>query len=58
VDRPLGRVLFRAARLVTPQRMLAASMTHRPTEISVGMAAEQLYDDLPKEAAASRRPAR
>ncbi|OYV63881.1 MAG: hypothetical protein B7Z72_14160, partial [Gemmatimonadetes bacterium 21-71-4] len=46
---PLGRVLFRAARLVTPQRMLAASVTHRPTELAVGAAAEQLYQDLPKD---------
>ena len=46
---PIGRALFRAARLVTPQRMLAASVTHRPTELSIGMAAEQLYQDLPKE---------
>jgi hypothetical protein len=46
---PLGRMLFRAARLVTPQRMLSASVTHRPTELSIGMAAEQLYQDLPKE---------
>jgi len=47
---PIGRALFRTARLVTPQRMLTASVTHRPTELSVGMAAEQLYADLPKEA--------
>ena len=46
---PLGRLLFRVARLVTPRRMLAASVTHRPTELSIGMAAEQLYADLPKE---------
>ena len=46
---PLGSLLFRAARLVTRQRMLAASVTHRPTELSVGMAAEQLFEDLPKE---------
>ena len=45
----IGRTLFRFARLVTPQRMLAASVTHRPTELSIGLAAEQLYDSLPKE---------
>jgi serine/threonine-protein kinase len=45
----VGRLLFGAARLVTPQRMLAASVTHRPTELSIGMAAEQLYETLPKE---------
>jgi serine/threonine-protein kinase len=46
---PLGRVLFRLARLVTPRRLLAASSTHRPTELSIGMAAEQLWENLPKE---------
>jgi serine/threonine-protein kinase len=44
-----GRVLFRLARLLTPRRMLAASSTHRPTELSIGMAAEQLWESLPKE---------
>ena len=29
--------------------MLPASLTHRPTELALGMAAEQLYDSLPKE---------
>jgi hypothetical protein len=46
---PFGESLFRAARLVTPRRLLGASMTHRPTELSIGMAAEQLYQELPKE---------
>jgi len=46
---PFGRSLFRTAQLVTPRRLLPASATHRPTELSVGMAAEQLYQDLPKE---------
>ncbi len=46
---PLGRMLFRVARLVTPRRLLAASATHRPTELSIGMAAEQLYESLPRE---------
>jgi hypothetical protein len=45
----IGRTLFRIARMVTPQRMLAASVTHRPTELSIGLAAEQLYESLPKE---------
>jgi len=47
---PFGQSLFRAAQLVTSRRLLPASATHRPTELSVGMAAEQLYQDLPKEA--------
>lgn len=45
----VGRVLFRVARLFTSQKMLASSITHRPTELSIGMAAEQLYQGLPKE---------
>jgi serine/threonine-protein kinase len=46
---PIGKALFRIARLVTPRRLLVASATHRPTELSIGMAAEQLYESLPKE---------
>ena len=45
----IGRALFRIARTITPQRMLASSVTHRPTELSIGLAAEQLYENLPKE---------
>ena len=44
-----GQSLFRTAQHVTPRRLLPASATHRPTELSIGMAAEQLYQDLPKE---------
>ena len=46
---PFGQSLFRAAQLVTPRRLLAASATHRATELSIGMAAQQLYEALPKE---------
>ena len=45
----LGRWLFKLARAVTPSRALPASLTHRPTELALGMAAEQLYESLPKE---------
>jgi serine/threonine-protein kinase len=45
---PVGRILFRIAKLFTSQRSIAASVTHRPTELSIGMAAEQLYESLPK----------
>ena len=45
---PVGRMLFRIAKLFTSQRSIAASVTHRPTELSIGMAAEQLYESLPK----------
>lgn len=44
----LGRWLFGIARLFTSRKALPASLTHRPTELALGMAAEQLYDSLPK----------
>jgi serine/threonine-protein kinase len=46
---PLGRWLFAAARALTPARSLPAPLTHRPTELSLGMAADKLFADLPKE---------
>jgi serine/threonine-protein kinase len=45
----VGRWLFKLARAITPARALPASMTHRPTELALGMAAEQLYETLPKD---------
>lgn len=45
----VGRWLFKLARAVTPARALPASLTHRPTELALGMAAEQLFESLPKE---------
>ncbi len=44
-----GRWLFGVARMFTSAKALPASLTHRPTELALGMAAEQLYDTLPKE---------
>jgi predicted Ser/Thr protein kinase len=44
-----GRWLFKIARALTPTKALPAPLTHRPTELSIGMAAEQLYETLPKE---------
>jgi serine/threonine-protein kinase len=35
--------------MFTSAKALRASLTHRPTELALGMAAEQLYDTLPKE---------
>jgi eukaryotic-like serine/threonine-protein kinase len=46
---PIGRWLFGVARALTPARSLPAPLTHRPTELSLGMAADKLYADLPKE---------
>jgi len=45
----LGRWLFGVARMFTGTKSLPASLTHRPTELALGMAAEQLFDTLPKE---------
>ncbi|MDP3911556.1 MAG: serine/threonine-protein kinase [Gemmatimonadales bacterium] len=45
----VGRWLFKLARAITPARALPASLTHRPTELALGMAAEQLFDGLPKD---------
>src|SRR5437773_1959836 len=45
----VGRWLFGVARMFTGTKVLPASLTHRPTELALGMAAEQLYETLPKE---------
>src|SRR5438552_10705222 len=43
-----GRWLFGVARMFTSAKALPASLTHRPTELALGMAAEPLSDTLPK----------
>ncbi|HEY3280287.1 MAG TPA: serine/threonine-protein kinase [Gemmatimonadales bacterium] len=45
----LGRWLFGIARAFAGSKAIPAPLTHRPTELSIGMAAEQLYEGLPKE---------
>jgi len=45
----LGRWLFKVARVLVGKKALPAPLTHRPTELSIGMAAEQLYESLPNE---------
>jgi len=45
----LGKWLFGFARMFTSKKALPASLTHRPTELALGMAAEQLFESLPKE---------
>ena len=45
----VGRWLFGVARMFTGAKSLPASLTHRPTELALSMAAEQLYETLPKE---------
>jgi len=51
----LGRWLFGVARMFAGAKTLPASLTHRPTELALGMAAEQLYETLPKETRAQLR---
>lgn len=45
---PVGRFAFRIARKLLGSGAVTMAMTHRATEISLGLAAEQLYEALPK----------
>jgi serine/threonine-protein kinase len=45
----VGRWAFRLAAKLLPPGVRPSAMTHRATELSLGMAAEQLFDSLPKE---------
>lgn len=44
----VGRWAFALARPFVGRRAIGLAMTHRATELSLGMAAEQLYESLPK----------
>ena len=46
---PIGRLLFGVARLFVPAKSLPPPATHRPTELALAMAAEQLFEQLPRE---------
>ena len=46
----VGTFAFGVARKLRGARPVGPAMTHRATELSLGMAAEQLYESLPKEA--------
>ncbi len=46
----LGTLAFAIARKLRGSQPLGAAMTHRATELSLGMAAEQLFESLPKDA--------
>ena len=48
-SRRLGRWLFKLATLGLKRDALAPAPTHRPTELSLSLAAEKLYEDLPRE---------
>ena len=45
----IGQFAFSIARKLLGTRRPEQAMTHRATELSLGMAAEQLFDSLPKE---------
>ncbi|MGH7637604.1 MAG: hypothetical protein ACREOK_08120, partial [Gemmatimonadaceae bacterium] len=45
----IGRVAFSIARTLVPAGDRTAAMTHRATELSLGMAAEELYESLPRD---------
>ncbi len=45
----IGKFAFFLARKLLGKRKPESAMTHRATELSLGMAAEQLFDGLPKE---------
>src|SRR5256886_258696 len=45
----VGRLMFRIARLLVPAKSLPPAATHRPTELALAMAAEQLFDQLPRD---------
>jgi serine/threonine-protein kinase len=45
----IGKFVFRVARKLLGKHTRHSAMTHRPTELTLGMAAEQLYESLPKE---------
>jgi serine/threonine-protein kinase len=44
----VGRWLFRIARWFTPHRPPPAMLTQRPTEVTIALAADQLYEKLDK----------
>jgi serine/threonine-protein kinase len=44
----IGRAAFALGRRLMGNRTVGPAMTHRATELSLGMAAEQLYESLPK----------
>jgi serine/threonine-protein kinase len=45
----LGKAVFAVARRFATPTSSGAAMTHRATEMSLGLAAEQLYEALPRE---------
>ncbi len=50
LDSRLGRFLFRLAGIGVKPTAVPGALAHRPTEVAIGMAAEALFEALPKEA--------
>lgn len=46
---PIGRLIFGRVRLQAGRPALSSGFTFRPTELVLGMAAERLFEELPKE---------
>jgi serine/threonine-protein kinase len=46
---PIGRLVFGRVRVPAARQALSSGFTFRPTEMALGMAAERLFEDLPKE---------
>jgi hypothetical protein len=44
-----GRSAFKVAQKLLGKRKITTAVTHRATELSLGLAAEQLFDSLPRE---------
>lgn len=44
-----GKAAFKVAQKLLGRKPIAAAVTHRATELSLGLAAEQLFESLPKE---------
>jgi predicted Ser/Thr protein kinase len=45
----IGKIAFKLGRKLLGSRVIGSAMTHRATELSLGLAAEQLFEALPKE---------
>jgi predicted Ser/Thr protein kinase len=45
----IGKAAFAFAKRLVGKRQIGAAMTHRATELSLGLAAEQLYEALPRD---------
>jgi serine/threonine-protein kinase len=49
LESPVGRFMTRLATVGLSSRVLPAPGSHRPTELAIGMAADQIFESLPKD---------